>query len=94
MRVRSSSQILFFTQLIPELFRDPISCQFILSCHSAGDPPRNYETFGSQMPLYSLSEMLCCPLQVRGTETWGWSWAWRWVWFASALVKTSWGWDP
>lgn len=42
-RVRSSSQILFFTQLIPELFRDPISCQFILSCHSAGDPPRNDE---------------------------------------------------
>lgn len=53
MRVRSSTQILFFTQLIPELFRDPISCQFILSCHSAGDPPRNYETFGSQMPLRS-----------------------------------------
>lgn len=72
MRVRSSTQILFFTQLILELFRDPISCQFILSCHSAGDPPRNYETFGSQMPLCSLSERVCCrPSSPRpGTRGW------------------------
>lgn len=39
-RARSSSQILFFTQLIPELFRDPISCQFILSCHSGWRPAK------------------------------------------------------
>jgi hypothetical protein len=66
MRARSSSQILFFTQLIPELFRDPISCQFILSCHSAGDPPRNYETFQSQMPLCSLSVLLWSPFESAG----------------------------
>lgn len=66
MRAPSSSQILFFTQLIPELFRDPISCQFILSCHSAGDPPRNYETFGSQMPLCSLSRLLWSPFESAG----------------------------
>lgn len=74
MRVRSSTQILFFTQLIPELFRDPISCQFILSCHSAGDPPRNYETFGSQMPLCSLSERLCCRSSSLRPGTSGWAW--------------------
>lgn len=66
MRARSSSQILFFTQLIPELFRDPISCQFILSCHSAGDPPRNYETCWSQMPLCSLSGLLWLPFEFSG----------------------------
>lgn len=66
MRTRSSSQILFFTQLIPELFRDPISCQFILSCHSAGDPPRNYETCWSQMPLCSLSGLLWLPFEFAG----------------------------
>lgn len=66
MRARSSSQILFFTQLIPELFRDPISCQFILSCHSAGDPPRNYETCWSQMPLCSLSRLLWLPFESAG----------------------------
>lgn len=85
MRVRSSTQILFFTQLIPELFRDPISCQFILSCHSAGDPPRNYETFGTQMPLCSLSGRLCCRPSSPRTGTWGWAWrdharAKVWIW--------------
>lgn len=62
-RVRSSTQILFFTQLIPELVRDPISCQFILSCHSAGDPPRNDEMCWSQM--------LCVPFPGRCGRLWG-----------------------
>lgn len=46
MRVRSSSQILFFTQLISELFCDPISRHFILSCCFPGAPPVNDEMSG------------------------------------------------
>lgn len=68
MPARPSSQILFFTQLIPELFRDPISCQFILSCHSAGDPPRNYEMCWSQMSLCSLSQPLWSPFESAGRK--------------------------
>lgn len=66
MRARSSRQKLFFTQLIPELFGDPISCQFILSCHSTGDPPRNDEMLGPQMPLCSLSGLLWQPFLSGG----------------------------
>lgn len=54
MRVRSSSQILFFTQLIPELFCDPISRHFILSCYFPGAPPVNDEMSGPGcLPLSS-----------------------------------------
>lgn len=46
-----SSQILFFTQLIPELFLDPISCRFIFKLPLSWRPAN--KSGRSQMPFSS-----------------------------------------
>lgn len=61
MRVRSFSQILFFTQLIPELFCDPISRHFILSCYFPGAPPVNDEMSGPGCLLFSSGQASMSP---------------------------------
>lgn len=49
--VLSSSRILLFTQLIPELVCDPISRHFILSCLFPGAPPVHYGMLRPQVPF-------------------------------------------
>lgn len=49
--VLSSSRILLFTQLIPELVCDPISRHFILSCRFPGAPPVHYGMLRPQVPF-------------------------------------------
>lgn len=53
-QVPSSSRILLFTQLIPELVCDPISRHFILSCHFPGAPPVHYGMLRPQVPFSLL----------------------------------------